>query len=499
MSDPLLLGIDLGAGSLKATAITSAGQVVAVASRTVETLSPKPGFSEQDPDGWWHAMVAALGRLWESGVDPERIAALSVTAGAHTHVLEDDAGRTLRPAIMWNDQRSGPQVRRLRETDGERILALSGNRVSATWTLPQLVWLRENEPDCHRRIHRVRPAKDWLRRQLDGSDVTDNTDAWGLMLADARGTDWSDALCAIAGIDKRQLPGIVESTSVTGTVGAKAAEETGLRAGTLVVCGTSDTNAETYSAGMTRPGIGALKLATAGTVSTLTRNPDFSEDVIHYPHLTPSHHYVILGTNSCASAHRWLRDALFADIGFDGMDAKAHQAPAGSGGLLFHPYLNGERSPYWDPDLRASFVGLGFDHDATHICRSLYEGIAFTLRDCLEVLRTRGLGFDTARLVGGGTRSALWRQIIADVTGLTIEIPKEGDASFGAALIAGIGAGTFGSTDEAAKAIEVAQTLEPNPNVRPVYDVGFERFRQAKEALTPVNHALVGSSTGAAS
>lgn len=499
MSDPLLLGIDLGAGSLKATAITSAGQVVAVASQTVETLAPKPGFSEQDPDGWWHAMVAALGRLWESGVDPERIGALSVTAGAHTHVLEDDAGRTLRPAIMWNDQRSGAQVRRLRETDGERILALSGNRVSATWTLPQLVWLRENEPDCHRRIHRVRPAKDWLRRQLDGSDVTDNTDAWGLMLADACGTGWSDALCAIAGIDTRQLPGIVDSTSVTGTVGAKAAEETGLRAGTLVVCGTSDTNAETYSAGMTRPGIGALKLATAGTVSTLTRDPAFSEDVIHYPHLTPSHHYVILGTNSCASAHRWLRDALFADIGFDGMDAKAHRAPAGSGGLLFHPYLNGERSPYWDPDLRASFVGLGFDHDASHICRALYEGIAFTLRDCLEVLRTRGLGFDTARLVGGGTRSALWRQIIADVTGLTIEIPKEGDASFGAALIAGIGAGTFGCTDEAAKAIEVAQTLQPNPNVRPVYDAGFERFRQAKEALTPVNHALVGSSIGAAS
>ena len=499
MSDPLLLGIDLGAGSLKATAITSAGQVVAVASQTVETLAPKPGFSEQDPDGWWHAMVATLGMLWESGVDPERIGALSVTAGAHTHVLEDDAGRTLRPAIMWNDQRSGAQVRRLRETDGERILALSGNRVSATWTLPQLVWLRENEPDCHRRIHRVRPAKDWLRRQLDGSDVTDNTDAWGLMLADACGTGWSDALCAIAGIDKRQLPGIVDSTSVTGTVSAKAAEETGLRPGTLVVCGTSDTNAETYSAGMTRPGIGALKLATAGTVSTLTRNPTFSDDVIHYPHLTPSHHYVILGTNSCASAHRWLRDALFADIGFDGMDAKAHQAPAGSGGLLFHPYLNGERSPYWDPDLRASFVGLGFDHDASHICRSLYEGIAFTLRDCLEVLRTRSLGFDTARLVGGGARSALWRQIIADVTGLTIEIPKEGDASFGAALIAGIGAGTFGCTDEAAKAIEVAETLEPKPNVRPVYDVGFERFRQAKEALTPVNHALVGSSTGAAS
>ena len=499
MSDPLLLGIDLGAGSLKAMVMTSAGKVVGVASRGVETLSPRLGFSEQDPEGWRRAMMGALADLWQSGADPQRVGAVSVTAGAHTHVLEDEAGRVLRPAIMWNDQRSGDQVARLLASDGPRILALSGNRVSATWTLPQLLWLRENEPDVHRRIRRVRPAKDWLRRQLDGSDVTDVTDAWGLMLADAPGGGWSQDLCELAGIAEDRLPDIVGSTSLTGQVTVSAAQETGLRAGTPVICGTSDTNAETYSAGMTRPGIGALKLATAGTVSTLARNPVFSEDVIHYPHLVPDHYYVILGTNSCASSHRWLRDALFADIGFDGMDLKAHDAPAGSAGLLFHPYLNGERSPYWDPHLRASFVGLGFDHGAAHMCRALYEGIAFTLRDCLEVLRARDLGFSTARLVGGGTRSALWRQIIADVTGLTIEIPREGDASFGAALIAGIGARVFSGTDEAAQIIEVAETLEPNQEVASIYEAGFARFREAKEALTPVNHALVEAQSEAVS
>lgn len=491
MSDALLLGIDLGAGSLKSTVIDGSGKVVGTASLPVETLSPRPGFSEQDPEGWWAALVGSLHRIWANGVDPTRVVAVSVTAGAHTHVLMDGNGRILRPAIMWNDQRSGAQVMREREARGAQILALSGNRISATWTLPQLMWLRDEEPNIHAAIRRILPAKDWLRGKLDGSEATEITDAWGLMLADAATGGWSDALCSMAGLPLDALPQIVGSTSVTGLVTAAAAEATGLPQGIAVICGTSDTNAETYAAGMTRPGIGALKLATAGTVSTLTASPLFSDDVIHYPHLVPAHFYAILGTNSCASAHRWLRDALFAEIGFDGMDRKAREAPAGCDGLLFHPYLNGERSPYWDPDLRASFVGLGFGHGAPHMCRALYEGIAYTLRDCLSVLQSRDMGFDTARLVGGGTRSALWRQIIADVTGLVIEVPAEGDASYGAALIAGIGVGVFADTDDAARVIRVAETLHPDPAVADVYARGFARFRETKEALTTINHRTV--------
>ncbi|KAA0969462.1 xylulokinase [Aureimonas fodinaquatilis] len=490
-SDTLLLGIDLGAGSLKSTVINGSGTVVATASLPVETLSPKPGFSEQDPEGWWSALTGSLRKIWAMGVDPAQIAAVSVTAGAHTHVLTDSNGRILRPAIMWNDQRSGVQVDKARAAQGREILALSGNRISATWSLPQLMWVREQEPETHAAIRCVLPAKDWLRFRLDGTIATEVTDAWGLMLADAQAGGWSDALCAMAGLSVDALPPILASTAVTGKVTAQAAAQTGLRQGTVVICGTSDTNAETYAAGMTRPGIGALKLATAGTVSTLTASPAFSEDVIHYPHLVPQHYYAILGTNSCASAHRWLRDALFADIGFDGMDKQAQTAPAGCEGLLFHPYLNGERSPYWDPDLRASFVGLGFGHSAPHICRALYEGIAYTLRDCLAVLQDRHMGFDTARLVGGGTRSALWRQIIADVTGLTIEIPAEGDASYGAALIAGIGVGVFADTDDAARVIRVSETLQPDPANADVYARGFARFRAAKEALTSLNHSTV--------
>lgn len=493
MPDPLLLGIDLGAGSLKSTVIDGAGKVHGAASAPVETLAPHPGFSEQDPLGWRAAMIDTLSQLWRQGIDPARIGGIAFTAGAHTHVLEDADGHALRPAIMWNDQRSGRQVAALRQTQGDRILALSGNLVSATWTLPQLVWTRENEPELFARIHRVRPAKDWLRRQVDGSDATDITDAWGLMLADANGSGWSDELCRMAGIDPSVLPPIVGSTEVTGTVTAAAAQATGLKAGTPVICGTSDTNAETFCGGMTRAGLGALKLATAGTVSTLTANPAFSEKVIHYPHLVPGHCYTILGTNSCASAHRWLRDTLFGAIGFEGMDRAAQGVPPGSDGLVFHPYLNGERSPYWDPDLRASYVGLGFAHGPGHFVRALYEGIAFSLRDCLEVLRGLDMGFSTARLVGGGTRSELWQQIIADVTGLVIEIPREGDASFGAALIAGLGAGVFADTQAAAAVIEVKATRRPDPDAARRYEDGFAIYRETKDALTPVNHRIAAA------
>ena len=493
MPDPLLLGIDLGAGSLKSTVIDGAGKVHGAASAAVETLAPHPGFSEQDPLGWRTAMIDTLSQLWRQGIDPARIGGIAFTAGAHTHVLEDADGRALRPAIMWNDQRSGRQVAALRQAQGARILELSGNLVSATWTLPQLVWTRENEPELFARIHRVRPAKDWLRRQIDGSDATDITDAWGLMLADAGGSGWSDELCRMAGIDASVLPPIVGSTQVTGTVTAAAAQATGLMAGTPVICGTSDTNAETFCGGMTRAGLGALKLATAGTVSTLTATPSFSEKVIHYPHLVPGHCYTILGTNSCASAHRWLRDTLFGTIGFDGMDRAAQAVPPGSEGLVFHPYLNGERSPYWDPDLRASYVGLGFAHGPGHFVRALYEGIAFSLRDCLEVLRGLDMGFSTARLVGGGTRSELWQQIIADVTGLVIEIPREGDASFGAALIAGLGAGVFADTQAAAAVIEVKATRRPNPEAARRYEDGFAIYRETKDALTPVNHRIAAA------
>jgi xylulokinase len=264
-----------------------------------------------------------------------------------------------------------------------------------------------------------------------------------------------------------------------------------------VVCGASDTAVETYGAGMTGEGIGCLKLATAATVSVLARDPAPDYEVINYPHIVPDHWYVIVGTNSCASAHRWVRDSFFMRAGDDGaaafaeMDRLADGIAPGAGGLFFHPFLNGERSPYWDPLLRADFIGMGFDHGPAHFARAVYEGIAYSLRDCLEVFRARGLGFARARITGGGARSAVWRQIVADALGVTIELPAVADASFGAALVAGIGVGAYADpASAAARAIRIVARTEPDAARAARYERGFAIYRESQAALAAINHRI---------
>ena len=498
--DKLLLGIDLGAGSLKATLIALDGTIVGDAGHAVQTLSPQPGFSEQDPAEWWRALVAAVpAALAAARADPARIAAISFSAGAHSQVIEDADGRVVRPAIMWNDQRSRLEVEELRRAHDDRILAVGYNRCSTTWTLPQLLWVRRNEPDLARRARRVYLAKDWLRCRLTGGWETDAIDALGTLMIDARTVAWSAELCGMIGWPLDSLPPIVRPTDVVGRVTADAARATGLAAGTPVVCGTSDTAAETYGAGMTRPGLGVLKLATAATVSVLTPRAVPSRDLINYFHVVPDHWYLIVGTNSCASAHRWLRDQFYLPISgaadggqvFAEMDRMAAATPPGADGLIFHPYLNGERSPYWDPLLRADFIGMTLRHTRAHFVRALYEGIAYSLRDCFEVFRAKGAGFDLARIIGGGARSATWRQIVADALGIPIELPSAADASFGAALLAGVGVGLYPDVVSAvSRTVGVVARHEPDPARALFYDRGFAIYKDAQARLASINHDL---------
>ena len=496
-ADTLLLGIDLGAGSLKASLIHLDGLLAGEASHPVSTLAPKPGWSEQDPAEWWRAIcVAVPAALAQAGGDASRIAALSFSAGAHTQVLEDRDGNVIRPAILWNDQRSGPQTKALRDRADDRIVEIGFNRANPTWTLPQMLWLKEHEPAAFARVHRLYLAKDWLRSRFTGTFETDTIDAVGALMADARTLTWSRELCELIGWDMATLPPIVAATARTGTVTEEAARQTGLKAGTPVICGTSDTAVETYGAGMMRPGLGVAKLATAATVSVLSPHAVPHKELINYPHVIPDHWYVITATNSCASAHKWLRDTFFRREGEDGqaafgaMEAAAATVGAGSEGLFFHPYLNGERSPHWDPNLRADFVGIGFNHGAGHFVRALYEGISYSLRDCLEVLRANGLGFDTARLTGGGARSAIWRQILADVLNVKVELPAVADASFGAALLAGVGIGAYPSAVAAEQAIRVVATHVPDLERAALYDRGFTIYRDIQAALAPLNHRI---------
>lgn len=490
-----LLGIDIGAGSLKSMIIDDRGNEAGSASRDLVTASPRPLWSEQDPQDWWRAVCDTVPRaLAQSGLTGEAIAAVSFSAGAHTPVLEDAEGKVLRPAILWNDQRSGAEAAELQNRHGAEILDIACNRPVPTWTMPQLLWLVRHEPEVMRHVRRLYVAKDWLRSRLTGGWETDRTEAVGTLLYDSRRECWSEDLCAMIGIDVAMLPPIVKPTDVVGTVTVAAAAACGLAAGTPVVCGTSDTSVEAYGAGATEPGMGSVKLATAGTISLVAKEPCIHPTLINYPFAVPGLWYTITGTNSCASAHRWLRDRFFSageDAGFAQMDALAAATPPGADGLLFHPYLQGERAPYWDPLLRADFVGMNFSHHRGHFVRALYEGIAFSLRDILEQFRAQDLDLNEARIIGGGARSVTWRQIIADVLGLRLLMPRVTDASFGAALLAGIGVGVFADEASAVRGcVSIAAEHEPDARRHERYAEQYLIYRDSALALTGINHRL---------
>jgi xylulokinase len=488
----LLCGVDLGAGSLKVTIIHPDGTLAGEASSSITTSTPRFGWSEQNPHDWWVALCDAIPRaLADAGVGGDAIAAIGFSAGAHIGVLCGADGRVLRPALLWSDSRAADEAAELRKRADARIIELSLNRANPTWLLPQLLWISRNDPEAFAATERLYIAKDWLRHQLTGTFETDWSDVVGALMGDASTQSWSPELCEMVGWPMRTLAPIVRPTDIVGTVTPVAAAACGLLAGTPVVCGSNDTTVELFGAGAVKPGEGAVKLATAGVTYQVAEGPLVRPPVSCYPHIVDGLYYTATGINSCASAHRWLRDQFFAADGFEGMDALAASVTAGSDGLLFHPYLQGERAPHWDPQLRADFVGLTMQHTRGHFARALYEGIAYAIRDAMTVAEGLGMRYDTIRLIGGGSRSATWRQIMADVLGRTIHLPVNGDASFGAAVLAGIGIGTFADpADALARCARTVATHEPDPATHARYTDFFDVYRDAQRGLVDINHRL---------
>jgi xylulokinase len=490
-----LLGIDLGAGSLKVSVVTPEGGVAGEAAVDLTTHAPRPGWAEQDPGDWVRALGAAVPAALQAAARPASdIAGIAVSGGAHIGVLVDDTGRVVRPAILWSDLRSTAEAAELEDEAGAQIVELSLNRVNPTWLLPQLLWLTRHEPDTVRRTARLYLAKDFIRHQLTGTWDTDLSDAVGALLVDARAGHWSPELCAHAGWDAATLPPLAEPTAVVGHVTAAAAASMGLAEGTPVVCGSNDTTVELVAAGALQPGDGTVKLATAGVIYLVTDGPVVRPPVSCYPHLVPGRWYTASGTNSCASAHRWMRDHLVGAAdgdGFAAMDAMAATAPLGSRGLLFHPYLNGERAPHWDPYLRADLVGLTFAHGRADIARAVYEGIAFSLRDAMEAAEELGMAYRSFRVIGGGAVSATWRRILCDVLGRPLLVPANGDASFAAALVAGVGIGLFRDVEDAvAQAVRVVDELAPDERAHSAYGELFAIYRDAQQRLADIDHRL---------
>ena len=499
----ILLGIDFGTGGCKVTAITPDGALVGEASVEYATHHDHPGWSEQEPQDWWKATCAALRKLADQGVDLGDVAALALDGSTHNAVLLDADWRPVRRTIMWTDQRATAECEALRSEGahplGERIFARCFQMPAPTWTLPQLMWLKAHEPEALARTEHVLFVKDYVRHLLTGKAATDYIEAQGTLLWDVSGSAadsgasgrWDPDLLALAGLRPEAMPRIVAPTAVVGGVSTAAATATGLRAGTPVVCGSSDSAVEDYGAGAVEPGDLILKLATAGNVNSMTAEPHPHPKTLTYGHIVPGMWYSVSATNAAALCMRWLRDAFYGDLHrkenlYALVDAEASSSPVGAGGVMFHPYLQGERCPYWDPALRASFTGVSISSTRGDFARALMEGVAFSLRDCYRTLEEMRLPVKRIFLIGGGARSKLWSEIVANVFDCAVAVPSPGDASFGAALLAGTGIGLFRDVKDAvSRCLRIHRTITPDPETAAAYAKLFARYRAVHDALAP--------------
>lgn len=498
MDNGILLGIDFGTGGCKVTAITTDGTLVADASVEYPTYFEHPGWSEQEPADWYRAMCQSLAALRAKGVDFSRIIAIAFDGSTHNAVLLDNDYHPIRRTIMWTDQRSTAECKELREKHGDMIFTTAYQQPAPTWTLPQMMWLKAHEPEVLKATRHVLFVKDYVRFLVTGTAQTDTIEAQGTLFFDMKQQRWSEELVALSGLDYSSLPTLVAPTDVTGHVTAQASADTGISAGTPVVCGTSDSAIEDYGAGAIEPGDCIIKLATAGNVNIMTEAPHPYKTTLTYSHVIPGMWYTVSATNAAALCQRWLRDLVCQDLNmqkavasgtnvYELMDQEASQSPAGANGVFFHPYLQGERSPYWDPALRASFTGLSVASHRCDMMRALLEGVAFSLLDCHGTIREMGLEAKRLILIGGGARSNLWSSIVCDAFNLPLLVPHPGDASFGSALLAGVGAGVFANSREAVrKCLHIKQSLTPNPETAAIYAERFLLYRKIHDALAPV-------------
>ncbi|MCW2975638.1 MAG: xylulokinase [Actinomycetia bacterium] len=466
----VLVGIDVGTTGVKALAISPEGEVLERAEVGYPLSTPQAGWSEQDPNDWVDAAGAALAQL---GVEPVGI---GLSGQMHGLVCLDEADRVLRPAILWNDQRTGEQCTEIEERIGrERLVTLTGNRALPGFTAPKLLWLREHEPETYARIAHVMLPKDYVRWRLTGERATDVADASGTLLLDVAGRRWSSEMLAELELDPSWLPPVVESQAVTGATAA----------GVPVAAGAGDQAAGALGVGVDRPGPLSVVLGTSGVVFAAlpgyTHDPEGRAHV--FCHAVPESWHAMGVMLSAAASLAWLQGLL--DAPYDVLLGDAEAVPAGAEGALFAPYLAGERTPHADPNARAALVGLTLRHGRGHVVRSVLEGVAYGLRDSLELLRSLGISADLGRISGGGARSELWARIVASVLELPLErTAVEEGAAFGAALLGGVAAGVFRDTHEAVAAcVHVRETIEPEPAWTTIYRDGYERFRGLYPAL----------------
>jgi xylulokinase len=498
------LGIDVGTGGTRAVLIDSSGRIVASAtSHHTPFASPHTGWAEQDARDWWRAAQEAVRAVLSTeGVRAEEIMAVGLSGQMHGAVLLDERGEVLRPSIIWCDQRTDAECRALTERVGaDRIVELTLNPALTGFTLPKMLWVRAHEPEIWKRIQTVLLPKDYVRLRLTGERATDVADASGTLLFDVAGRRWSKEMLAAVEMDEGLLPSVYESIEVTGSVSAEGASATGLRAGTPVVAGAGDQAAGAVGMGIVWAGAVSATIGTSGVVFAATDKPalDPAGRVHTFCHAIPDRWHVMGVTQGAGLSLRWFRDQFGAKVQaerdpYEELMEEAAQVREGADGLLWAPYLMGERTPHLDPHARAALVGLTANHTRAHVVRAILEGVAFSLRDTFEIFKEMGVPVETVRLGGGGARSHLWRQIQADVYGHAVEIVKaEEGAAYGAALLAGVGGGAWANVDAACgQIVQVAARLSPRPSMVELMDQQYQAYRALYPALRVIAERMPG-------
>ncbi|MBV9465103.1 MAG: xylulokinase [Solirubrobacterales bacterium] len=471
----VVVGIDVGTSAVKAVALQDDGSVAARAESAYPLSTPRPGWAEQDPQDWWRATEEVLERL---GAEAGQPAGIGLSGQMHGLVALDERDRVLRPAILWNDQRTAQECAEIEQTIGlERLISLTGNRALTGFTAPKLLWLRRHEPDLYAQIARIALPKDYVRLRLCGEHAIDVADASGTLLLDVAGRRWSEEVVEALELDSAWLPRVLESPEPSGTTADEVP----------VAAGAGDQAAGALGVGVVAPGPVSVALGTSGVVFAAL--PEFAADpqarVHAFCHAVPGTWHAMGVMLSAAGSLRWLRDAVGAEVGYEQLLGEAARWPPGTEGLLFMPYLAGERTPHADPDARGAFAGLSVRHDRGALVRAVLEGVAFGLRDSLELIAELGERPELGRVSGGGARSDLWMQIVASALELPLErVAVDEGAAFGAAILGGLAAGVWPDVERA-----VAATVRPRDRIEPVEE-WVEPYREQRERYRRLYPAL---------
>ncbi len=499
-----VLGIDVGTTAVKAMLVGSDGRVLGESEVEHSVSVPRPGWSEQHPEMWWRSTTQAVRKVLhtEGGGDWRgEISAIGLSGQMHSSVFLDADGEVIRPALLWNDVRTSAQCRHVLESVGLDLLhGTVGNLPLEGFTAPKLLWLRENEPENYDRLRTLLLPKDYIRYRMSGEFATEPSDAAGTLLYDVRRRVWSEPVLRALHLDADILPDVVESSEISGIVTAEAAAALGVKPGIPIVGGGADNAAGAVGCGATDGSVMQASIGTSGAVVTPASEPHVAPDMnLHtFCHAAPGLWYLMGVVLSAGSALRWLRDSVAMGQSYDALTAKAENVPVGSDGLIFLPYMTGERTPHNDANARGVFFGLNFAHDVGHLTRAVVEGVCFAMRDSLELMKEQSVSPSEVRLIGGGARSQMWLQTLSNVFGLPIStVQPSGGAAYGAALLAAVGCGMFADIEEAVEScIRAEGAVEPDASQQAAYEELYAAYRRLYPALKEEFAFLAGLTVG---